>query len=132
MQSVDVLKQIAGDDRDTEHQFTVYPTIRNPIQAAPSTKKNVPNPLKKQIKFLHLKLKLAVLFVSKKKKKNRAQPYSILAYHIHQLLYRPQVLHILSFDKTCNLSCSYTSLSHYISLEGTSYVTEEGCVESET
>lgn len=64
--------------------------------------------------------------------KNRAQPYSILAYRIHQLLYRPQVLHILRFDKTCNLSCSYTSLSHYISLEGTSYVTEGGCVESET
>lgn len=68
----------------------------------------------------------------KKKKKKTGRNASILAYRIHQPLHRLQVLHILSFDKTCNLSCSYTSLSHYISLEGTSYVTEEGCVESET
>lgn len=65
MQSADVLKQIAGDDRDTEHRFTVYPTIRNPRQAAPPPK-NVGNSLKQQIKFLHLKLKPVVLFVGRK------------------------------------------------------------------
>lgn len=58
MQPADVLKQTAGDDRDTGHQFTVCPTIRNPIQAAPS--------LKNQIKFLYSKLKYVVLFVGRK------------------------------------------------------------------
>lgn len=62
MHSADVLKQIAGDDRDTEHQFTVYPTIRNPRQTAPPPT-NVGNSLKKQIRFLHLKPKPVVLFV---------------------------------------------------------------------
>lgn len=65
MRCADVLKQTAGDDRDTEHQFTVYPTIRNPIQAAPPPK-NVGSSLKKQRKFLRLKLKPVVLFVGRK------------------------------------------------------------------
>lgn len=69
-----------------------------------------------------------VLFCSSLKTESNP---SVPARHIHQLLHQPQSLHMLSFDKTCNLIHSSASLSHNISLEDTSYVTEEGRGESE-
>lgn len=75
------------------------------------------NSFKTQIKVLHLKLKPVVLFVGRKQGTARAFGCKF---------------DTLSFGKTCILSCSCASISHYISLQGTSYVTEEGCVDSET
>ena len=54
-----------------------------------------------------------------------------LPHHIHQLLHQPQVLHMFSSDRTCNLIPSSALLSHNISPRDTWCVTEERRGESE-
>lgn len=84
MQSADVLKQIAGDDRDTEHQFTVYPTIRNPIQPTPTltVPVNVCNCLEKRVKLSHLNLEAVVFFVGKKEKTTTTTTWCKVAFSL--------------------------------------------------